>query len=124
MVDTDLRMETCLELLLSKIRPKITAILRTRAYYSTPDLVTQFKTHIWGLIEANIGGYFHAASYMLAKIDHAQNRFLHALGLSPDQAFLDFYFAPPSLRRNIGVLGLLHKRVLGQCHPSFGRLLP
>jgi len=124
MVDTDLRMETCIEQLLSKIRPKITAILRTRAYYSVPDLVTQFKTHIWGLIEAHMGGYFHAASYMLAKIDHAQNRFLHALGLSPDQAFLEFNFAPASLRRNIGVLGLLHKRVLGQCHPSFERLLP
>jgi len=61
---------------LPKIRPKITAILRTRAYYSVPDLVTQLKTHIWGLIEVNMGGYFHAASYMLAKIDHAQNRFL------------------------------------------------
>jgi len=124
MVDTDLRMESCIEQLLSKICPKITAILRTRAYYSVPDLVTQFKTHIWGLIEVNMGAYFHAASYMLAKIDHAQNRFLRALGLSPDQAFLDYNFAPPSLRRNIGILGLLHKRVLGQCHPSFDRLLP
>ena len=61
---------------------------------------------------------------MLAKIDHVQNRFLHALGLSPDQAFLEWNFAPPSLRRNIGVLGLLHKRVLGQCHPNFDHLLP
>ena len=71
-----------------------------------------------------MGGYFHAATGWLAKIDHAQNRFLHALGLSPDQALLDYNFAPPSLRRNIGILGLLHKRVLGQCHPSFDRLLP
>ena len=28
------------------------------------------------------------------------------------------------LRRNIAILDLLHKRVLGQCHPSFDRLLP
>ena len=34
------------------------------------------------------------------------------------------YFPPPKLRRNIGVLGLLHKRVLGKCHPSFETLLP
>ena len=74
MVDTDLRMQTCIEQLLAKIRPKITAILRTRGFYNIPDLVSQFKTHIWGLIEVNIGGYFHAASSLL-EIDHAQNRF-------------------------------------------------
>ena len=56
MVDTDLRMQTAIEQMLSKVRPKITAILRTRAYYSLPQLVTQFKTHIWGLMEAHSGG--------------------------------------------------------------------
>ena len=47
MVDTDLAMDSAIDLLLTKIRPKITAILRTRGYYSVPDLITQFKTHIW-----------------------------------------------------------------------------
>ena len=73
MVDTDLRMHSCIDHLLSKIRPKITAILRTRGFYRIPDLITQFKAHIWGLMEMNIGGYFHAASPLLAKLDHAQN---------------------------------------------------
>ena len=35
MIDLDLRMHTAIEQLLSKIRPKSTAILRTRGYYST-----------------------------------------------------------------------------------------
>jgi len=124
MMDTDLRMQTCIDQLLSKIRPKITAILRTRGFYSIPDLVSQYKTHIWGLIEVNIGGYFHAASSLLAKIDHAQDRFFHELGLTSAQALLDFNAAPPRLRRNIAALGLLHKRVIGKCHPSFERLFP
>ena len=76
------------------------------------------------MIEANNGGYFHASTTLLAKLDHAQNRFLNELGLTREQAFLQYNFAPPSLRRNIGVLGLLHKRVLGKCHPSFESLLP
>ena len=42
----------------------------------------------------------------------------------PLGAFINFNFAPTILRRNIGVLGLLHKRVLGLCHPSFEKLLP
>ena len=124
MLDADLAMDSAIDLLLTKIRPKITAILRTRGYYSVPDFITQFKTHIWGLMEANMGGIFHASSYRLAKIDHAQDRFLRELGLSAEQAFLEFNFAPPKLRRNIGILGLLHKRVLGLCHPSFDRLIP
>jgi len=124
LVDTDLRMHTAIDQLLTKIRPKITAILRTRAYYSVSQLLTQFKTHIWGLMETNMGGIFHAATHLLAKIDQTQARFLREVGLSEEQAFMEFNFAPPKLRRNIGILGLLHKRVLGLCHPSFDRLLP
>ena len=123
-MDVDLRMHSAVEQVLSKIRPKITAILRTRQYYSLENLILQFKTQIWGLIETNMGGYFHAASSLLDRIDGAQNRFLHELDVTPATAFLEFNFAPPSLRRNIGILGLLHKRVLGKCHPSFESLFP
>ena len=75
-------------------------------------------------MEANSGGIFHTATHLLAKIDQVQTRFLRELGLSEEHAFLEFNFAPPKLRRNIGILGLLHKRVLDLCHPSFERLLP
>ena len=37
---------------------------------------------------------------------------------------MDFNAAPPRLRRNIAALGLLHKRVIGKCHPTFERLFP
>ena len=70
------------------------------------------------------GGYFHAASSLLKKVGEVQRRFLQKLEVTESQAFLDYNFAPTELRRNIGILGLLHKRVLGQCHPSFEQLLP
>ena len=78
---------------------------------------------IWGLIEAHYGGYFQSVLSLLLKIDHAQNRFLGELEASLEQAFLDFNAAPPRIRRNIAVLGLLQKRIIGKCHPSFQRLL-
>ena len=109
---------------MAKIKPKIIAILRTRGYYSVPQLILQFKTHIWGLMEFNMGGFFHASSTLLARLDHAQNRFLRELDMSAEHALLEFNFPPPQTRRNIGILGLLHKRVLGKCHPSFNHLLP
>ena len=82
MVDLDLRMQTAIDQLLSKIRPKSTATLRTRGYYSTADLITQYKTHIWGLVEINCGGYFHAARSLLDKVGQVQISFLRKLGLT------------------------------------------
>lgn len=65
MMDLDLRMHSAIDQLLSKIRAKSTAILRTRAYYSVPALINHYKTHIWGLVEIHCDGYFHAASSLL-----------------------------------------------------------
>ena len=75
-------------------------------------------------MECHCGAYFHASTTLLEKVDQVQRSFVHKLGLTEQEAFLNFNFAPSSLRRNIAVLGLLHKRVLGQCHPTFERLLP
>ena len=87
MTDPDLRMHSAIDQLLSRIRPKVAAILRTRAYYNVPQLIDQFKTHIWGLIECNSGGYFHAANSLLVKVDKVQSRFLKELDLTEEQGF-------------------------------------
>lgn len=117
-------MHSAIDRWLSKIRAKSNAILRTRAYYSVPALINQYKTHIWGLVEVHCGGYFHAAASLLEKIGQVQRSFLNKLDVSEEEAFLNHNFAPCCLRRNIAILGLLHKRVLGQCHRTFDSLLP
>ena len=124
MIDPDLRMHSAIDQVLGRIRPKSTAILRTRAYYDVPNLIQQYKTHIWGLVEGNCGAYFHTASSLLNKIGQVQRRFLSKLDITEQQAFLEFNFAPTCLRRDIAILGLLQKRVMGECHPAFDRLLP
>ena len=86
-VDVNLRMQSAVEQVLSRIRPKVTTILRTRGYYSTAELILQFKTHIWGLIEGNMGVYSHAASSLLEKIDDVHYRFLRDLGVAPSEVF-------------------------------------
>ena len=75
-------------------------------------------------METHNGGIFHSSQYLLQKLDDVQTHFLKEIDVDMSVAFLDFNFAPPSLRRNIGILGLLHKRVLGLCHPIFQKLLP
>ena len=117
-------MHSYIDRIVSKARAKITAILRMRGFYDAAQLINQFKTHVWSLLEMDAGAIFHAASSLLDKLDDAQNRFLRTIDITPEHAFLEYNFAPPKLRRNKAMLGMLHKRVLGICHPSFERLLP
>ena len=123
-IDCKLTMREAVDKILSQIRPKVHAILRTRVHYSIQDLIGQFKTHVWGHMEYQNGAIFHASDYILQKLDNVHTHFLTELGLSQAQAFEDYNFAPPCLRRDIGMLGMLHKRVLGQGHPIFQELLP
>ena len=117
-------MKSAVERILVQIRPKIAAILRTRQHYDAKDLIGQFKTHIWGIMEQNNGAIFHASRYLLEKLNSCQRNFLKKLDMNEEAAFLDFNFAPPSLRRDIGILGMLHKRILELGHPIFDRLNP
>ena len=56
-------------------------------------------------------------------IKHAQNRFSREFGISLER-FFRVNFALPTIRRNIAILGLYQKRVLGKCHPFFDKLMP
>ena len=75
-------------------------------------------------MECHSGGLFHASDTALQKLYQVHYHFLRELGINAKQTFTEFHFAPPVFRRNIGILGLLHKRVLGLNHPIFQRLLP
>ena len=87
-------MESAIDSLLTEIRFKIIAILRTRGYYSMPALIAQFKSHIWGHMETHMGNFFHASDYPLAKIDHEQNRFLRELFRNSQGHFLRKIWTP------------------------------
>ena len=54
---------------------------------------------------------------LLKKIDDIQFQFVSALGLSIEQAFLEHNLAPLRLRRDIAILGFLHRCTLNQVHP-------
>ena len=123
MVDCKLRMDQAIDRILIQIRPKIQAILRTRKYYPVNVLINQFETHVWSLMEIHNGAIFHASTTLLEKLDSVQRSFLHELEITEECAFIDHNFAPPTLRRNIGILGLLQKRVLGKTLVIYQRLL-
>ena len=107
-----------------KASPKSHAILATRGFYNIHDLIAQFKTHVWCHLEFSIGAIFHAADSHLQEIDGVQQSFCRSLDLTEEHAFLSFNFAPLCLRRDIAVLGLLHKITFGHAHEAFVELFP
>ena len=124
MWDVKLSMQTAVESILNKARPKVLALLRTRGIYNHADMLGQYKTHIWSYVEYHNGIIMHAAPSVVRRLDDMQHSFLREMNLLPESAFLDYNFAPSCLRRDIGILGFLHKRILGHCHTALMQFLP
>ena len=50
--DTKLQMHSAVTSVVNKARPKTLALLQTRRFYSTWELITQFKTHVLCVLES------------------------------------------------------------------------
>ena len=100
------------------------SILRAAKYFSTPEVFRLYKAYVLSFIESGAPGYYHAAPSVLECIDRVQRRFLRVLGMSEEHALLNFRLAPLVLRRDIGILGFLHRVNLGQVSEQIRQLFP
>ena len=122
--DTALRMETNVSKIVGKARSKSTALLRSKRYYGTNDMVHQFKTHVLCHLELNTGGFYHALDTVLDPLDRVQDHFVKEINLTAEMAFIEYNLAPLSTRRDIAMLGLIFKCVHGQAHQDLQHLFP
>ena len=123
-IDPKLTMNNAITKIINKARPKLKALLRTAPYYNRHELFTQYKTHVLPILETANGAIYHASTSVLAPIDSLYSSFLHATHTTELYAFLNYNLAPPTLRRDISLLGLLHKINLGLTHSDFNELFP
>lgn len=91
---------------------KLKALLRTRRFYTTGDLLRMFKSHILSFIEYRTPALMHASSSVLKPLDHILERFLNDLGVLSLDALLAFNLAPLSTRRDMSALGVIHRAIL------------
>ena len=95
--------------------------MRSRRFFTTPQLVQQYKSHILPYLEHATAALYHATDTALRKVDRVQDSFLRAAGLTKEEALLQYRLAPLSTRRDIAMLGLIHRTVLGQGPKHFQR---
>jgi len=117
-------MEEAINAILSKARPKMRVLLRTRGHYSVADMFLQYKTHVLGLLESSTGGIYHATDSALAPLDRLQRVFVSNMNMNEESAFVNFNLAPLCLRRDIAMLGFLHKCNLPNAHEDLLFLFP
>lgn len=123
-IDTKLTMAEEVTRIRRKTKAKIRAILRTRHFYQIRNMLQQFKSHVWCILEFSAGSICHASKKYLDSLDKLQFDFLDELGICERVAFLDVNFPPLQLRGNIGILGVLQKIRLGEAHCDFQKILP
>ena len=119
--DTKLTMEQQVEALTNRCRWKLKTLLRAQRYFNEEQMVQQYKTHILPYLEFATPAVYHATATTLAKMDKLQTSFLKQIGLTPLEALTKYALAPLSTRRDIALLGVVHRTVLGEGPPQFAR---
>ena len=112
--DCKLRMDLAVRDVVSQASWKLTTILRTRRFHGVSQLVQVYKSKVLSFVEYRTPG-----SVPRGQNDPGRNRrgaeaaFLRECGLSDVETHPHFNLAPPETRRDIAMLGLIHRSVLG-----------
>ena len=93
---------------------KLQAILRTRRFNSGAGLVALYKAQLLSFIEYRTSAIYHTCDSALTLLDAVQDKLLQAAGVSKLEALNEFSLAPLTVRRDIAMLGIIHRTVLGR----------
>jgi hypothetical protein len=100
--------------LVSSVTWKLRTLLRTRRFYSTADMLCLYKAHVLSFIEYRTAAIYHALREALTRLDRVQEKFLEDIGISSEDALLHFNLAPLESRRDMAMLGLIHRTAMGK----------
>ena len=107
-------MRDAIEDLVGEMRWRVRSILRVQRYHSVTGIINLYKAKVLSYAEYRTAAVYHACVSLLDKIDNVQRSFLNDIGINELTAFMDFNLAPLNLRRDIAMLGLIHRTVFGQ----------
>ena len=98
---------------------KLRTLVRTRRFYTDADLIILYKAHLLSFLEYRTPAVYHATRAILIRLDAAQSKFLRDIGVDEVTALAEFHLAPLQVRRDIAMLGLIHRTALGKGPPHF-----
>ena len=110
--DTGLSMRRGITDLCNSLRWKLTTLLRTRHLFDTPTLIIQFKSRILSYVEHRTAAIYHPDATLIKLIDNQFDRFLLQAGITRANALTNYLFAPLNARRDMAMLGGIHRSML------------
>ena len=88
--------------------------MRSARFFTDSELVNLYKSQLLSYLEYRTAAIYHACDSILAPLYQFQDKFLRELGISAEDALMHFDLAPLQSRRDIAMLGLLHRTALGK----------
>ena len=85
------------------------SILRTARFFTDGELVNVYKSQLLSYLGYRIAAIYNACNIVLAPLDAFQRRFIRELGISDEDVLFHFNLAPLSCRRDIAMLGAIHR---------------
>ena len=121
--DGTLEMDEAINELVTEVGWKLRTLLRTQRYYTDAELILLYKAQLLSFIEYRTPAIYHATRHLLSKVDAIQTRFLRNAGVDEVTALMHFNLAPLSMRRDIAMLGVVHRAAIGEGPPQLKRLI-
>ena len=119
--DTKLLMNTAVHALIRDCSWKFKSLLRTRRFLSGEHMINLYKSRILSYIEYRTPAVYHANNSLLSALDRIQERALEVVGVSECDALLYMNLAPLHMRRDIAMLGVIHRAILGRGPSHFNK---
>ena len=117
--DCELEMLTTIDELITAANWKMRTLLRTRRFYTSAEMLVLYKTNLLPYLEYRTPAIYHARRQQLDRLDNVQRRFLRDAGVTEMEALMEFNLAPLETRRDMALLGMIHRTVLGKGPPHF-----
>ena len=122
--DMSLRMAHGVGVLAREAGWRLQSVLRPRRFFTEWQIFNLYKSQVLSYVESATVGYYHAAPSVLRPLDRVQERLLREMGVSAEDALRRYKLAPLPSRRDMAMLGMLHRIVLGEAPSQLASLFP
>ena len=112
--DCKLVMSATVEELAKSCRWKMKALLRTSRFNTGAALINLYKAQLLSYIEYRTAAIYHVCDSALALLDVVQDKVLRIAGMTKIEALNCANLAPLSVRRDIAMLGVIHRAAIGR----------
>jgi hypothetical protein len=121
--DIQLKMEQGICEIAAKGHTRLSMLLRCRRFYSREYLLRLYKSLVLSGIEFATPALYHCSEYALRPLETIQERLSKELGFGEVKLLMQHSLAPFRCRRDIAMLGLLHRIMKGWAPNCFNKFI-